>query len=204
MTSLPPLTPNDALLLAPGLVAVAQPLLGDITLVVVDGPSGSGKTTFAQQLAEALGDVHQCRPGHAADQADVALLSTDYIATWDEPFSWWPELECGVLQPLAAGRPGILPAQDWSAGQPVRTLTVPVPVCRILVLEGVSASRMAVTGRASLRIWVELPGQSRRLERAVARDGEAARVHLAAWQHAESAFFARDGAAARADLVVAG
>ena len=56
--------------------------------------------------------------------------------------------------------------------------------------------------RASVVVWVEVGDRAARLERAVARDGEASRSHLRAWQDDEERFFANDRTADRADVVV--
>jgi hypothetical protein len=40
--------------------------------------------------------------------------------------------------------------------------------------------------------WIDGPSAAERLERTVARDGEASRAHLAAWQQFEDGWFAVD------------
>jgi hypothetical protein len=57
-----------------------------------------------------------------------------------------------------------------------------------------------VRDRASVLVWVEVRDRRERLERAVRRDGESSRAHLAAWQDAEDGFFQADRTADRADL----
>ncbi|MEV0677219.1 hypothetical protein AB0I60_11945 [Actinosynnema sp. NPDC050436] len=156
-------------------------------LVAVDGPSGSGKSTFAAGLAADLGAV---------------LVPTDHFATWDDPVSWWPRLVSGVLAPLWAGRPARYRRVDWSAGWPRPGDEVCFDVPGTLVLEGVSAARRSIAHRLDEAIWVEHPDPARRLERAVARDGERSRAHLVRWQAFERGWFAVDGTRARADRVV--
>ncbi|MTD17413.1 uridine kinase [Nakamurella sp. YIM 132087] len=170
----------------------APPRLGSVRLVAVDGPSGSGKTTFATALA---GEFR--RRGIRR-----AVFSTDLLATWDDPFGWWPRLEVGVLQPLSRGEDGAVVVQDWSSGvpRPGRTVTVRLP--EVLVLEGVSAGRSAVSDRTSALIWVEIPSTAERLARSVGRDGESERDHLTRWQQDETGHFARDLTSSRADLTV--
>ncbi|WP_240615942.1 uridine kinase family protein [Nakamurella deserti] len=168
----------------------AAPRLGAVRLVAVDGPSGSGKTTVADRLLPAL----------AAAGERVALVRTDHFATWDEPFDWWPRLEHEVLAPVAAGRPAAFLAMDWSGGTPVPRRPVTVPEVDVLVLEGVSAARRAVSQRLSCTVWVEHPDRAVRTARAVARDGDAIREPLRRWQAAEDAWFAADGTRDRADV----
>lgn len=170
------------------------PRLGSVRLIAIDGPSGSGKTTFAAALAARLRT-----PGHI-----VQVLSTDLLATWEDPFDWWPAMESGVLQPFAVGEPGRLQINEWSTGVPRPAGALPVPVSEVLIMEGVSAGRRALADRLSVLVWVELPDRERRLERAVARDGEAIRPHLLVWQRQEDEYFARDQPKARADLLVTG
>lgn len=158
-------------------VRSATPRLGATKLVVLDGPSGSGKTVLAGRLRAEL---------------DATLVSTDDFATWDEPFSWWPRLRDGILEPLRRGEPGEYRCVEWRDGRPLpgRWRTVPVPDA--LVLEGVSAGRRAVAEYVSHAVWVSYGTPSQRLERAVARDGEDQRANLERWQHAEAGWFAVD------------
>jgi hypothetical protein len=161
----------------------APPRLGAVRLLAVDGPSGSGKSTVAAAVVSELRERG----------VRTALVSTDDFATWDEPVSWWPRLERGVLGPLAAGEQGRYRRMDWSGGRPRLGGWVEVPVPEVLVLEGVSAGRNTVRSRLSLLHRVELADPAARLERAVARDGEAARAELARWQDFERGWFAVDG-----------
>ncbi len=150
-------------------IRAAPARLGNVKLVAIDGPSGSGKSVLAGQLHEELGG---------------GLVSTDDFATWDDPVSWWPRLLGGVLVPLAGNRPGHYRRVDWTTGTPRPGELVTVNPAGILILEGVSAGRRSV--------WCEVPDQAERLERAVARDGEASRRHLANWQMFENGWFALD------------
>ncbi|OLF07688.1 hypothetical protein BLA60_25445 [Actinophytocola xinjiangensis] len=166
---------------------LGEPRLGGVALVAVDGPSGSGKSTWAAGLAARLG---------------ARLISTDDFATWDDPVSWWPRLVEGVLEPLAAGRPGRYVRTEWTAGRPHPGATVTVEVPTVLVLEGVSAGRRSVRPLLSALVWCVDPDPVRRLERAVARDGEPARKSLTRWQLFENGWFAVDRTRQRADYQV--
>ena len=174
------------------LVATRPPRLGSVRLVTLDGPSGSGKSTLAGDVVGAL----------VTSGWDALSVSTDLLATWDDPFGWWPVLERGLLVPLAAGRPGLLDRMDWSSGEPVPGDPLPVRVPQVLVLEGVSSGRRDVVDRTSVAVWVEVPDRVQRLERAVARDGEASRPFLRRWPDQEEAHFRTEGTRARADLVI--
>ena len=71
--------------------------LGAVRLVAVDGPSGAGKTTFAERLAGAL-----IRAGRRVE----VVHTDDLLDGWEDQFTFWTRLECGVLEPLARGEPG--------------------------------------------------------------------------------------------------
>ena len=160
-------------------IHAAPARLGAGKLVAIDGPSGSGKSVLAKQLHAELG-------------GNTALVSTDDFATWDDPVSWWPRLRHGVLDPLAENRPGRYRRMDWTTGAPRPGELVTVEPPEILILEGVSAGRRSVRPALSVLVWCELPDPAERLERAVARDGEASRPYLTNWQLFEIGWFALD------------
>jgi energy-coupling factor transporter ATP-binding protein EcfA2 len=168
-------------------VRIGKPRLGAVTLVAVDGPSGSGKSTFADTLAADL---------------DAVIIRTDDFATWDDPVGWWPRLRDGVLTPLAAGRPGAYTRIEWSDGSPGPGKLITVNPPKVLLIEGVSAGRRSVRPLLSALMWRELADPAERLERAVARDGEASRAPLVAWQRFENGWFDVDGTKAAADHTV--
>ena len=101
----------------------------------------------------------------------------DVVARSGHP--WWPALEAEVLAPLTAGGPDVL------------------------IIEGVSSSRRAITGRLAYGIWLHVPAGPR-LARGIARDGPAAAADWAGYEAEEDAFFATDPAGTRADLLVDG
>ncbi|MEO7124848.1 MAG: uridine kinase [Nakamurella sp.] len=210
-------------------LALSRPArLGATRLVAVDGPSGSGKTSLAGPLAQALAGAiggQVVRPKRYAEpriavaelvsartasyvtvngvaEHHVTVVSTDLLATWEQPLDWWPVLDDLLLAPLAAGKVAILPVIEWSTGNPRPGGCVVVPPVEVLVLEGVSSGQRAATDRLSALVWVEVPGERARLERAVARDGEQMRPYLARWQVSEAAHFAAESTAARADIVI--
>jgi hypothetical protein len=75
-----------------------------------------------------------------------------------------------------------VPKLDWTTGTPRLGEPVTVDVPEVLVLEGVSSGRASVRPWLSHVCWLDGPDAAARLERAVARDGEAARHPLTRWQ----------------------
>ena len=178
--------------LASALLLARAPGLGPTRLGVVDGPSGSGKTTFAGLWERDL----------RSRGVPVTVFSSDLLATWTDPFGWFDRFDSQVLGPISRGDPGRIRLTDWTGDDATPGRWLVVPVTDVLILEGVSAARSGIAGRATVAVWVEIENRAERLERAVARDGESSRSFLTAWQDAEDAFFAADHTRARADLLV--
>lgn len=170
----------------------AEPKLGRIRLVAIDGPSGSGKSTLAREIDDAL----------RARGVRTALISTDDLATWDNPVAWWPELRAGLLDELAQGRIGRYRKNDWSSGEPRPGELITIEPPEVLLVEGVSSGRSSVRPLLSHLCWIEQETESERLEFAVRRDGEHEREHLAKWQRFEKAWFAVDDPRTHANTVL--
>lgn len=159
-----------------------------VRLVAVDGPGGAGKSTFAARLEAA-----------AADQAFV--VHTDDFASAEEPINWWPRMKSSVIDPIVAGRTGRFRRYDWNN----RALAewIVVPRRPIVIVEGVSSSRMEWHNRLAFVVWIETPPDAR-LGRGLERDGDDMRGQWIEWMAAEDRHFDRDGARERADLLVDG
>ncbi|MDT0345365.1 uridine kinase family protein [Streptomyces litchfieldiae] len=169
-------------------IQTGPPRLGPVRLVAVDGPGGAGKSTFAARLA-------------AAFDGGVPVLHTDDFASWDGTEDWWPRLEEQVLRPLGAGRPGRYQRYDWERRELAEWHDV--PVTDVVVLEGVSASRLAVADRLTHAIWIDTDPATR-LGRGLLRDGEDALPLWREWMAEEDRHFAYDRAHERAGLTVDG
>lgn len=174
------------------IVSRRPPLLGNVRLAAIDGPSGSGKTVLSKALAGELN-----RQGFS-----VAVVPCDDFATWDRPASWWPQLEQGVLGPLACEEDGRYRALRWNVAGPFAGPYVDIPVPDILIIEGVTSARRSVAARLSLSVWVEWATTLQRLDVVAARDGEQCREPLEIWQAFETGWFAIDGTRERCDVVV--
>lgn len=161
------------------------PSLGSGRLICIDGLAGSGKTTLAGDLA--------------------ALAPEAVVIATDEMLEGWrglPHLGASVaslLRPLAEDRPGTWRRWDWYADGWAGTSTVdPGP---LVVLEGVGSAPASCADLITVLVWVEAD-RSTRLERGLARDGEAMRDHWLTWLDDEAALHARESTRARADLVL--
>ena len=106
-----------------------------------------------------------------------------------------------VLAPLRRRVAGRYQRYDWHAGSFAEWHDVPVRP--VLIVEGVGAAPRRLDPETSLLVWVNAPAAVR-LRRGIARDGERLRQRWQRWMAAESVYFAKEGTAERADLVVDG
>lgn len=156
------------------------------TLIAVDGRSGSGKTTFATRLSKAL---------------KAPVVHTDDVAWYHSFFDWWSLMTEHILEPFRAGKSINWTPESWKERN--RTGSIIVPTTKILIVEGVSASRRELSTWIDLPIWIEtdlLIAQ----QRGLARDGETARDFWFEWQAAERPLLEKDQPWTRAKLIVDG
>ena len=163
------------------------PTLGSGRLLCVDGPAGSGKTTLAAAVAARV-------PGSQVVHVD------DLLEGWSGLPRLPDRLEV-LLRPLARDLPSSYVRWDWVADGWAET--VPVRPGPLLVLEGVGSGAAAYADLGTLLVWVEAP-HDLRMQRGLARDGDAFAPHWERWAAAEESLFARERTRARADLVVDG
>lgn len=179
-------TPSDVAQTALERARALPATLGSGRLICVDGPAGSGKTTLAATIGRLAG-------------APVVHMDALYDG-WEGLPRVRDQLDA-LLLPLAEDQAGHYLRYDWDLGQYVETVTVePGPV---LVLEGVGSGSRAHAGLCTVLVWVEAPPDLR-LARGLDRDGVLLEDHWRRWMRDEAEHFARDGASARADLVVDG
>jgi uridine kinase len=161
-----------------------------IRLVGVDGPSGSGKSVLAARLAAG---------------ARAPVVEIDDFVSWSDFAGWWPRFERQVLTPLLSGAEARYQVRDWANDEFGASLAgwKTVAWAPLVILEGVTCTRLAAATRLAYRIWVEAP-EDLRLQRGLERDGTDHRQLWHTWMAEEREFFAADGTRARADLRVTG
>jgi hypothetical protein len=169
----------------------ARPCARAVRLVAVDGRGGAGKSTLARALAATCGGA--------------PVIRVDDFLYWGDIQSWWPRLEHQALRPLLAGSAARFRVRDW-AGDPLGQGLAgwaEVSPAGVVIVEGITASRQAIAADLAMALWVTAP-RPVRLRRAIARDGPQRRPLWIEWMRLEDEFFARDGAATRADHLVCG
>lgn len=160
-------------------------------IVAIDGPSGAGKSTVADALVERL----------RARGVGVQLVRTDDFATWDDPVSWWPELESDVLQSFWRRHDYRYHPREWRDGVPGKGSLVWLRWEPVLVIEGVSSARRSIASRLTHALWLDGGTEDQRLARTVARDGEDSRPQLMRWQRFERGWFAVDETRSRCTVL---
>lgn len=154
----------------------------------IDGPGGAGKSTLARRIADEV-------------QRAVVVPVDDFwgpsIAQWD-----WDRFFVEVVRPLRDGQDARYQEWDWDldAGGPWHDIAAGC----VVVVEGVSATRVEVELPWALRIWVDTPPEVR-LERALERDGPGLMARwFDDWIPSEVAYIAAQDPQQRADLIVSG
>ncbi len=164
-----------------------SPRAANTRIVAIDGPGGAGKTTLASALCDKL--------------INVDVVHLDDFASWDNPLNWWPRVLEQVLEPLSLGQSVHYQRYDWVK----RRLDdwIDLDPLDILILEGVSASRVAFRRYLTFAIWIQTPLDIC-LERGVKRDGEEVRQQWIEGMDAENEYVREERPFEYADLIVSG
>ena len=155
-------------------------------IVAVDGRSASGKSTFGQHLAKFL---------HAP------IVHTDDVAWHHSFFDWYPLLIEHILKPFKAGQAVNWTPESWQTRG--REGAIVAPIAPMLIVEGVSASRLELQNWIDYSIWLETDLDVAE-KRGLIRDGPEAHDFWFEWQAAERPFLEIDRPWERADLMVDG
>jgi uridine kinase len=160
----------------------------DTAFVGIDGPGAAGKSKLARDAVAVV-------PGAVVVQVDA--FSGRSVPEWD-----WERFDSQVAVPLLAGRAARYQAWNWDDDEPGEWHTVEPG--RVVIVEGVSATRRDVRLPWALTIWVDAPAPLR-LRRALERDGAAMlSTWVEEWIPSEDAYIARERPQQRVDLLVAG
>jgi len=174
-------------------------------LLGVDGCGGSGKSTFAKRLADALAQagasaqvIHMddfCKPSvqRLPQCESLALIGSDFD---------WQRLRRDVLKPLSENNAGYYQRYDWASDQLAEWCEVSNQ--GITLVEGIYSTRYELDTFYDLTFWLYC-SRSERLERGIARDGEAKKeLWEKFWMPAEDRYVELDEPHRRAKLLVDG
>lgn len=180
------------------LAVAATPRCGTTVVVAIDGPSGAGKTTLAQGVVDALAALPGILGPSIATGVELVHMDQLYPG-WDGLAAAPGLLTTQVLAPIARGEPAAYRLWSWLREEWKGSRAV--PPSRFLVVEGCGASVLPAGAYAAVRVFVEAD-RGLRMERGIARDGEAYRPKWQRWADQETALFDSDETRRRADLVL--
>jgi uridine kinase len=153
------------------------------TLVGIGGRGGAGKSTLAGLI-----------PG-------AQVVGTDEF--WDGSEFELSRLRREVVDPLLEASVAHFHGFDWDAKRKAPTPRVVRPE-GVVVIEGVCALHRMFRDAYDVRVWVDAPRELR-LERGLARDGEAARERWeTVWMPSEQRYIERDDPIPSAHVIVDG
>lgn len=160
------------------------------TVLSIDGRSSSGKTTLARRIANVV--------------SATATVHTDDIAWRHSVFGWADPLIAGVLRPLQAHSDVSYRPPAWETHNRSGSIKVAADT-RLLLIEGVGASRRELTSFIDASLWVQ-SDMTVRLARDSARikAGETTQADYDAWRAEETAFQAERRPWESATAMVAG
>ena len=151
---------------------IATPSTHKQQLIAIDGGGGAGKSTFAQHVQQAL-------PGSVIVAIDTFYKPPQLrvpVESFAEPnpnFDW-DRFEQSILKAVENGEPLQYQTYDFQEGSLTGDI-VEIPSDATIIVEGVWSMQSAFLPYYDFCIWLEAPAAFR-LERGVARDGEALRV----------------------------
>jgi uridine kinase len=158
-------------------------------MVGIGGHGGSGKSTLAAAIASAMPD------------AGVQIVPTDSF--WDGMQFDLPRLHHDVIEAISTQVTATYKEWDWANKRLLDEPRVVTPT-GIVIIEGVCALHQMFRSHHDLKVWVTAPYDVR-LDRGVARDGEAMRsTWTDVWMPSEDAYVARDNPVACADIIIDG
>ncbi len=162
--------------------SAVQPMV----VVGIGGHGGSGKSALAAAIARRL--------------PAVQVVETDSF--WNGSQFELARLYDDVVAPLLVAANGRYREWDWGAGALGRVRVV--EPSGVVVIEGVCALHRMFRDHEAVRVWVDAP-PALRLERGVARDGEAMRSRWTdVWMPGEDAYVAADQPEQCAHIIVDG
>ncbi len=136
------------------------------------------------------------------------IIHTDDFASWENPMDWWIMTIEKVFEPIAGGAKVLnYKRSSWAVFHKSKS-AVNQPVTKIMIIEGVGASRKEFDKYIGLSIFVDTP-KDVCLKRGMERDNgqyhnDALKMKWREWNKTEEEHFTKDDTKNRALIIVDG
>ena len=158
-------------------------------IILIDGRAGSGKTTLAAKLQQRLFNEGESLPR--------VIHMDDLYPGWDGLAAGVDYLNRQILKFVQRGETANWQLFDWETGS--RDQWLEFSGGTPLIVEGVGALNRYAAEIAQLKVWLEVPEETRR-ERWIQRDGHKFDDNWAPWAAQELDFYATERSSELADF----
>ena len=159
-------------------------------VIAIDGPAGAGKTTLAHEIFLALSNKMTVQVIHMDDLYDG----------WDNALS--KDLS-KILQYLVsqheANSPANIQRYNWDSSSFGESEEL--PVCDLLILEGVGCGDKELQDRFAALIWMEIDPTDG-LKRVLDRDGAQMHEQMQKWLGTQAEYFLQHSTREKADFIL--
>ena len=174
------------------LIAALADLCKDKTrpIIAIDGPAGAGKTTLAQELFLAF-----------SNKGSVQLIHMDDLYDgWDNALS--KDLS-KILKYLVSQHQSKSPAKIQRYNWEISSFgeSEELPVCDLLILEGVGCGNKELQDHFAALIWMEID-PTVGLKRVVNRDGAQVQGQMEKWLGTQAEYFLQHSTREKADFIL--
>jgi uridine kinase len=159
-------------------------------VIAIDGPAGAGKTALAQELFRAFSTKSSVQVIHMDDLYDGwgNALSSDLSK---------------ILQYLVSQHEAKSPAKiqryNWESSSFGESEEL--PVCDLLILEGVGCGDKELQDHLAALIWMEIdPADG--LKRVIDRDGAQVKAEMEKWLGTQAEYFLQHSTREKADFIL--
>jgi len=159
-------------------------------VIAIDGPAGAGKTTLAHELSLAFSSKSSVQVIHMDDLYDG----------WDNALSKdLSKILRYLLNQHEAKSPAKIQRYNWESSSFGESEEL--PVCDLLILEGVGCGDKELQDHLAALIWMEIdPADG--LQRVIDRDGAQVKEEMEKWLGTQAEFFLQHSTREKADFIL--
>jgi len=159
-------------------------------VIAIDGPAGAGKTTLAHELSLAFSSKSSVQVIHMDDLYDG----------WDNALSKdLSKILRYLLNQHEAKSPAKIQRYNWESSSFGESEEL--PVCDLLILEGVGCGDKELQDHLAALIWMEIdPADG--LKRVIDRDGAQVKAEMEKWLGTQDEYFLQHSTREKADFIL--